>query len=398
MNQTKSSSVKVIIGIMMVCFMCQASMIVGPALADLAAAYPDVPYSSILLISTIPQICGIPVALITGKIAGTKVKYKTLAAGAAACALIGGVLPYFFRSFPIILLSRVIFGLSYNIAVPLANSLPLLYFDEQKAANLMGVGAAAQSIAGTILQLIAGVVCATNVHLTWLVHLYFAIPLLGILFLLPEPPQQKKPEVVEEVKTGEKKEKNYRLPVFQFVMFGVSFCVFYPLILNMSSIIVGEGIGTAAVAGTVLSAYTIGGMCGGFLFGQIYKIFKNYTIPFLLACLAVSLALGYLGTSIPMLMIASVFGGVGFACFGPALMVRARATLPPEAISPASGLMSACLKLGAFLAAYYVSLVSKLSGSANPRVPVLVGLVAIIVIAIPWTISLIKASAAEKNA
>lgn len=117
---------------MMVCFICQSSMIVGPALADLAAAYPNVPYANILLISTIPQLCGIPVSLITGKIAGSKVKYKTLA---ATCALIGGVLPFFIRSFPIILLSRVIFGLSYNISVPFTNSLPLLYFDKQKAAN-----------------------------------------------------------------------------------------------------------------------------------------------------------------------------------------------------------------------------------------------------------------------
>lgn len=204
---------------MMVCFICQSSMIVGPALADLAVAYLNVPYANILLISTIPQLCGIPVSLITGKIAGSKVKYKTLAALAATCALIGGVLPFFIRSFPIILLSRVIFGLSYNISVPLTNSLPLLYFDKQKAANLMGIGATAQSVTGTLVQFLAGVVCAVNVHLTWLVHLYLAIPLIGILICL----------------------------LGQFVMFGLSFCVFNSLILNMSAIVTSNGLGTAAV-------------------------------------------------------------------------------------------------------------------------------------------------------
>lgn len=398
MSQTKNSSAKIIIGIIMVCFMCQASMIVGPALADLSKAYPDIPYSNILLISTIPQLCGIPVALITGKIAGTKVRYRTLAASAAFFAAVGGALPFFFRSFPVILASRVIYGLAYNVAVPLANALPLLYFDEQRAANLMGVSAAAQSIAGTVVQLIAGVVCAVNVHLTWLVHLYLLLPLIGILVFLPEPQKQAMAEAKLSAESGEKPKKNYKLPVFQFAMFGFAFCVFYPLILNMSSIIIGENLGTSAIAGTVLSVYTIAGMVGGMVFGQIYKLFKNYTIPVLLCCLVVSLALGYFGKSVALLMVACAFGGVGFSSFAPALMVRARAVLPPEAISPAAGVMSACLKIGAFLAAYYVSLVTKVSGNSNPRVPVLVGLVVIAVITVVWTISIAKESSAKKAA
>ena len=209
---------------MMVCFICQSSMIVGPALADLAAAYRTVPYANMLLKSTIPQLCGIPLSLITGKIAGSKVKYKTLA---ATCALIGGVLPFFIRSFPIILLSRVIFGLSYNISVPLTNSLPLLYFDKQKAANLMGIGATAQSVTGTLVQFLAGVVCAVNVHLTWLVHLYLAIPLIGILICLPEPEKQENAKEVQEVK----KEKT-----------------------DMSAIVTSNGLGTVAVAALDLHA------------------------------------------------------------------------------------------------------------------------------------------------
>lgn len=186
---------------MMVCFICQSSMIVGPALADLAAAYPNVPYANILLISTIPQLCGIPVSLITGKIAGSKVKYKTLSALAATCALIGGVLPFFIRSFPIILLSRVIFGLYIQLA----------------------------------------------------------------------------------------------------------------------------------------------------------------------AC-----------------------GGIGFACFVPALMMRVREKLPEEAISPAAGFASASLKTGAFLSAYYVGIVGKITGSDNPKMSILVAMIVIVVLAIPWIISIVR--------
>lgn len=101
------------------------------------------------------------------------------------------------------------------------------------AANLMGIGATAQSVTGTLVQFLAGVVCAVNVHLTWLVHLYLAIPLIGILICLLEPEKQENAKEVQEVK----KEKT-----------------------DMSAIVTSNGLGTAAVAGTILSGYTIGGM------------------------------------------------------------------------------------------------------------------------------------------
>lgn len=111
----------------------------------------------------------------------------------------------------------------------------------------------------------------------------------------------------------------------------------------MSAIVTSNGLGTAAVAGTILSGYTIGGMCG-----------------------------------------------IGFACFVPALMMRVREKLPEEAISPAAGFASASHKTGAFLSAYYVGIVGKITGSDNPKMSILVAMIVIVVLAIPWIISIVR--------
>lgn len=84
-------------------------------------------------------------------------------------------------------------------------------------------------------------------ELAWLVHLYLAIPLIGILICLPEPEKQENAKEVQEVKKEKTEKKNYHLPIGQFVMFGLSFCVFNSLILNMSAIVTSNGLGTAAV-------------------------------------------------------------------------------------------------------------------------------------------------------
>lgn len=396
MTSSKRSDLTNILGIMLVFTMCQAAMIISPALADIEKAYSNVSHSNILLISTIPQLLGIPAALITGKVAGKKVKYKTLAMIAAAGTMIGGALPFFIRSFPVIVISRVIFGFSYNMALPLSSALPLLYFEKQRAANIMGYGACVKGLVGTILQYLAGVVCAINVHLTWIVHLFFALPLVGLAFLLPEPEKQEKLDTAP-VASDEPKKK-VKLNYLPFIMFGLLDCVFYPIILNMSSIVIGEGLGTSATAGTIISAYTLGSMFGGFFFGTVYKFCKNFTIPVLLVCFAISLACGFFGQTMLILIIGCAFGGVAFACFGPALMMRARATLPAEAVSPASGAMNACLKVGAFLSAYYAGAVGKVFGNLDPRFPLLIGLIVVVAITIPWTVILAKDTFSKKNA
>lgn len=83
-------------------------------------------------------------------------------------------------------------------------------------------------------------------------------------------------------------------------------------------------------------------------------------------------------------------GGIGFACFVPALMMRVREKLPEEAISPAAGFASASLKTGAFLSAYYVGIVGKITGSDNPKMSILVAMIVIVVLAIPWIISIVR--------
>ena len=71
-------------------------------------------------------------------------------------------------------------------------------------------------------------------------------------------------------------------------------------------------------------------------------------------------------------------------------MMRVREKLPEEAISPAAGFASASHKTGAFLSAYYVGIVGKITGSDNPKMSILVAMSVIVVLAIPWIISIVR--------
>lgn len=70
--------------------------------------------------------------------------------------------------------------------------------------------------------------------------------------------------------------------------------------------------------------------------------------------------------------------------------MRVREKLPEEAISPAAGFASASHKTRAFLSAYYVGIVGKITGSDNPKMSILVAMIVIVVLAIPWIISIVR--------
>lgn len=68
---------------------------------SLASFYEQsgIAYSTVLMLSTIVSLMVIPCSLISGAIAGKKIKYRSLAILSLVLALVGGIGPYFIRNF-----------------------------------------------------------------------------------------------------------------------------------------------------------------------------------------------------------------------------------------------------------------------------------------------------------
>lgn len=368
------------LGILSVFLIAQAAFIVNPALSGFAKQYPDVPYSAILMISTLPSLLIVPASLFSGAVAGKKLSYRTMCLLSCVLTLISGIVPFFIRSFPVIIASRIVFGIGNGLSMPLGNALIMRLINKDKVAGLLGAGTLMQNLTGVIIQNIAGIVCAANINATWLCHLFLAIPLLLVLFFLPEPN-------TEDEKQPEKTAPKQRLPLFVYLMsaaYGLGFAVYYPLLLNMSSIIEQEGLGTAALAGTILSMYTIGGMLSGALFGLFYKLCKNKTLGISLILWVAFLALGYLASNVILLMISALITGFAIFTVWSAAMIDFNNYVPSEQVTAASGVWVAMLNIGSFLSSIYAGLVASIAKNDDPRLPVLVGAVISAVLFTAW--------------
>ena len=174
------------------------------------------------------------------------------------------------------------------------------------------------------------------------------------------------------------------------IAWGLIFMVYNPMGLNMSSILVSEGIGNETLAGTIGSLYTVGDMVAGVIFGKLYHHLGKFIIPFAMICEVVGLALGYWSTSAALLMVGSFLTGLAIFTIWPASIMEFTEALPPEKIVTASGIFTACLGLGGFLTSPYVAIITKVSGSTSPRLPILVGVILAAVIGAIWSVASIS--------
>lgn len=353
---------------------------ITPAIANIAAAYPDVPFTTLLLVSTLAVLMSVPATLISGRIAGTVVKYKTLLIIGMILFVGGGVAPYFMAtsSFTAILAVRAIFGIGLGIVTPLGGALIIAFFDGEVRAQMMGLGNVVANVGGILFQLLGGMAAGIAWQYAFLPHALGAITLILILFL-PEP--AKAPVQA----AGEAKPK---LPVAVFAFAGLIFfmmVLIYPMLVNMSSIIAVSGMGAASDAALVLTMFTVGGMLGGLIFAKIFGIFKSNTMPAGIFLIALAMASIGLGDSIAFMYIGTTIAGIGLSFIMPSIFMNLGVAVHPSQMPTASGIVMASMNIGGFCSAFFFSFLAGIMNvdlTANIKFPFYVSMITFAVIAI----------------
>ncbi len=377
-KRSKNVSIGLLLGILSVFSLAQSTQVIAPALQSLSEYYQDIPYSRVLMLSSIVSLAVIPCSTIAGSLAGRKVKYKTLALTAMVLVLVGGLLPLLvMESFSAVFVCRILVGMGVGIATPLSSALIMKLLPASKQALWQGVGTAVMNVCGVFYQSVSGFICTVNLRMTWAVYGFLLIPLLLAVFFLKEPAQTE-----EEAAVSAKRE---RLPVgtiMTCIGFGLLYLFLSPVLLGISSILVREEIGTAASAGVILSAYSIGGMAAGFCYGAVDRLLKKWTIPVSLLLQVAGLAACAFGKNVLLLGAGTVLFGISIHWIWPACVVEFGKLKSGGAA--ASGLFISCMHLGTFSAAPLIGFIGRISGNDSPRLPVIAGCIGTVIVAAIW--------------
>ena len=350
-----------ITAIMAIFFIAMGVGTITPAIANIAAAYPEIPFTTIILASTLPSLMIIPSTLITGAVAGSKVKYKTLTLLGLVLFVIGGMAPAFFNeSFNTVLLYRAIFGIGLGIISPLGNALIMGFFEGQKRANMLGAGSFVMNIGGIVLQFLGGAFSGISWELCFIAHFPAIISFFIVLFFLKEPKSARDQEV------SGKAVKKEKMPLSVYVIstiFGITMMLIYPMLVNMSSILsevkqIGDSTGSAVV----LSMYTVGGAISGILFGKLYEKIKRLIIPFMFVGGALGIGIIILGSNLLMVTIGVFIVGLTYLMSMPFTAMLLGMYAHPSQSAMAMSILMAIMNAFAFISTYWIGFTGSITG------------------------------------
>jgi MFS family permease len=291
------------------------------------------------------------------------VRYKTILIAALALSVAGGAFPMLFPRhiapdavplyWRLILASRVIVGLCCGVFFTLPAVLIMRFYTGLKQKIYLGAVSAFGSASGLPAMLAAGALVDVNWSSVFAIYLAGTVPLVFVLFGLPEPENAAVP-----LKNRTVPPSHARLPlpvVFNFVLIFLAFTFWIPAQLFISNIISARSLGSGFAAGVVSIMFNISSAALSFLFAPLHALCRKYLVVVVLILDAVGMALIFYADSLFM-------AGAGMFLLGsimllvPAMIVDNSEFLPPERATFATAMLTLALNLGLFAAGPFSNL------------------------------------------
>lgn len=339
------------------------SMIVGTAaaingnIATIAQSFPEVPLSTVELISTIPSLSLILSILLSTYIAKLLGMKKTILLGTILCAF-SGIIPFFVSNIYVILASRAVFG----FGIGLFNSLLVTYistlYEAEERTQMIGFHQAIGSLGGILITFISGQLLKISWQTSFLSYsIGFVSILLFGLFV--------KPVQISKHKTKqENSDSSISQMVPWIVMLFISAIGYMTYGIKISTLIKEVGYGSSSTGSYVIMTLCIGSILAGSLFSRTLAILDKKILPVSYAILAISMFLFSISTNSTLTLFAGFLSGLGNASIIPFILNKiSNSDISNKPLC--SSIVYVAYNLGSFLSPYGAILLSTISPFQN---------------------------------
>ena len=317
------------IAVLLVAVLCQSSGAESPALEYMAQEFTDLPFSQIVLVTTVCSLMMIPASL-GYSFLRKKFSYRPIFIAASVLLILGGVMPAFTPygegAFTFVIVWRAIFGLGMGVMWPLAQSLIVELYDGQRQNTLLGFNSVVTACGGIMWANVGGQLALQG----WRVSFFcYFIPIAILVFCAIFLPNQRaskqaeakqaaeivgfnEEEVFEEAMTADKGKFLLLTVAIMVLYFFFNFCNM-TYFTNLSPKVIGEGIGESDIAGLAQSCFTIGSLVIGVIFGKVMtnKVLDRWALGGGMIIVGIGAVIVAQAANFPVLAIGSVIQGFG---------------------------------------------------------------------------------------
>lgn len=357
MKMSKSKKWLLIISLMAVSIVEQATGATASTTPLMAKSFPNVSQANIQMITTFGAIATTIFIFVSGLIAN-KFKQKRIAIVGLLIAAIFSVVPAVSNNYWVILGSRALMGIGIGLANPLAVAMFSEFFKGDELNNLMGWRSSIASLGSSFVTMLAGFLMVNDWHNAYWAYLVF----------VPDP--EKAGLQAQNKQKGDKAPVQKELPEHaELRVILISLAMFFimgtvmTIMLNLAVMYVQRGIGSPTDASTTLSIWSMTQVIGGILFGWLYKKMGKYVFPLAVFVFGITFAALAFVKSQPVIYILMFINGLLGGAAMPYMFTRIAELSDMKTNTFNNGLVLIGSNVASFLAPYFSTLLGH--GSAQ---------------------------------
>lgn len=219
-----------------------------------------------------------------------------------------GIFPFFVQWYPLVLLSRLVFGMGIGFINAKAISIISQRYQGKERIQMLGIRGSVELIGGASCSLLVGQLLKIHWTLAFLIY-GFGFIILAMYLLFVPPMEQIEKKEIQKSKQGLNK-KDFAMILGMALLSGFVICINSSISLRVPLFQVDGKTIVGGESALVLSLEQGIGIAAGLSFASLLAHIKNRLLPMALLCLSICLFGIALANNLLILILSSV--GVGF--------------------------------------------------------------------------------------
>ena len=348
------------------CLSVLGAVLLAPVLPRIQDAFAGTPGVETLtpVVLTAPALVIGLTAMIAGRIVD-RVGRKRLLVGSLVVYAVVGTAPLWLASLQLIVVSRVLVGLTEAAIMTCCTTLLADYFHGSRRERYFGLQVVFTTVSATVFFAVGGALGAHDWRTPfWLYAVSLPLAVLAARYVW-QPARQSaaRARVLPPLPW-----RQLAAPVGVTLLGGL---VFYVLIVELAFTLDAIGVTSPGTIGAVSAIGSLGTAIGAFLFGRLARLGPALTVPLAFGLSGVGLLGLALAPTVPVVVVFAVLTGFGNGLLLPSMLTWALGSLTFEQRGRGTGVWTSALFIGQFVCPLVVLALSGALGGLTSALLVL---------------------------
>lgn len=346
------------VAILSIFFFSGAGTFMNAAVQTMIEAWPQLSVTTVRMVTSLPCLVSLPVAILTGRLAGRTISYRFCGIFGTVLVLVGGVAPFLLdQNWTLILMFRTMLGIGVGFS-GMRNALIIHSAPEEKKSAMIGYGSSAMNACAMLAGPVVGVLAGISWKAPFLFNMLAIIVLLLVTFYLKEPEKGTGKETermaIREKDWEGKNPEGWKILVYIGLQFILTMAL-YPVLSGMSTYMAATNIGSPFMAGISNFVYGLFGVLINLILNRLLECFRQYMLPAMCLCFSIGMALVVFLPTLPTVLTGVALISSGFNTLMSLFQVYNGKVSTPAQVGITSTIIIAVLNLGNFVSVYYIN-------------------------------------------